>query len=163
MLTKFSLKEACGKHGLVAGRRLESRAVIKVQLNYGLPPGGSSEGRAGTSKKTLRPGGWISSRHAVLCFRFQSRTPYQSQACRCAPLTSLLLVGKDITVTGIEDGHGGAAEELTTSGTKLNLSCKGVSMSTGTLQSLQRDFFSGQTSRILIKGSLWSQLRAERS
>jgi len=75
-------------------------------------------------KKTLCPGGWISSRHAVLYSRFQGRTPYQSQASRYAPLTSLLLVGKDITVTGIKDGHGGAAEELTTSGTKLNLSRK---------------------------------------
>jgi hypothetical protein len=32
-----------------------------------------------------------------------------------------LLVVEDITVTGIEDGHGGAAEELAASGAELNL------------------------------------------
>jgi len=32
-----------------------------------------------------------------------------------------LLVGKDIRVTSIEDGHGGAAEELAAGGTKLDL------------------------------------------
>jgi hypothetical protein len=32
-----------------------------------------------------------------------------------------LLVVEDVTVTGIEDGHGGAAEELAASGAELNL------------------------------------------
>lgn len=32
-----------------------------------------------------------------------------------------LLVGKDIGVTGVEDGHGAAAEELTASSAELNL------------------------------------------
>lgn len=32
-----------------------------------------------------------------------------------------LLVAQDVGVTGVEDGHGGATEELTASGTKLNL------------------------------------------
>jgi len=31
------------------------------------------------------------------------------------------LRGEDVGVTGIKDGHGGAPEELTASGTKLNL------------------------------------------
>ena len=33
----------------------------------------------------------------------------------------VLLVAEDIRVTGVEDGHGGAAEELATGGAKLNL------------------------------------------
>ena len=33
----------------------------------------------------------------------------------------LLLTGQDVGVTGIQDGHGGAAEELTAGGTELNL------------------------------------------
>lgn len=32
-----------------------------------------------------------------------------------------LLVAEDIRVTGIDDGQGGAAEELTAGGTELNL------------------------------------------
>jgi hypothetical protein len=32
-----------------------------------------------------------------------------------------LLVAEDIGVTSVEDGHGGATEELTASGTELNL------------------------------------------
>lgn len=32
-----------------------------------------------------------------------------------------LLIGEDIRVTGVENGHGAAAEELTTGGTELNL------------------------------------------
>jgi hypothetical protein len=52
-----------------------------------------------------------------------------------------LLVAKDVGVTGIDDGHCGAPEELTASGAKLKLErSKHV---VGTLQSLQRDFFSG--------------------
>lgn len=35
--------------------------------------------------------------------------------------------GQDVRVTGIEDGHGGAAEELTAGGTELNL-CRHVSL-----------------------------------
>ena len=31
------------------------------------------------------------------------------------------LVVEDVTVTGIEDGHGGAAEELAAGGAELNL------------------------------------------
>ena len=38
------------------------------------------------------------------------------------PLTSRLnRAGKDVGVTGIQDGHGGATEQLTTCGTKLDL------------------------------------------
>jgi hypothetical protein len=33
----------------------------------------------------------------------------------------LSLTAQDVGVTGIEDSHGGAAEELTASGTELNL------------------------------------------
>lgn len=33
-----------------------------------------------------------------------------------------LLVGEDIGVTSVEDGHGGATVELTAGGTELNLS-----------------------------------------
>lgn len=32
-----------------------------------------------------------------------------------------LLVSEDVGVTSVEDGHGGAAEELTAGGTELNL------------------------------------------
>lgn len=35
--------------------------------------------------------------------------------------TRLSLTAQDVGVTGIEDSHGGAAEELTASGTELNL------------------------------------------
>ena len=54
-----------------------------------------------------------------------------------------LLVVEDVAVTSVQDGHGGAAEELAAGGAELNLSRGGVSMGAGTLQSLQRDFFSG--------------------
>ena len=33
-----------------------------------------------------------------------------------------LLLAQDIRVTGIENGHGGAAEQLSAGGTQLNLS-----------------------------------------
>jgi hypothetical protein len=33
----------------------------------------------------------------------------------------LLLIGKDITVTGIEDGHRGNSEELSAGSSQLNL------------------------------------------
>jgi hypothetical protein len=52
-----------------------------------------------------------------------------------------LLVAKDVGVTGIDDGHGGAPEELTASGAKLEL--ERSKHMVGTLQSLRRDFFSG--------------------
>lgn len=55
----------------------------------------------------------------------------------------LSLVAKDVTVTSIQDSHGGAAEELAAGGAELNLSRGRVSIRTGTLQSLPRDFFSG--------------------
>lgn len=42
--------------------------------------------------------------------------------------------------TGIDDGHGGAAEELTTSGTKLNLWWNQVSRKPS---EVTRDLFSG--------------------
>lgn len=35
--------------------------------------------------------------------------------------THLLGAGEDVRVTGIEDGHGGATEQLTAGGTKLDL------------------------------------------
>lgn len=37
------------------------------------------------------------------------------------------VLGQDVGVTGIEDGHGGAAEELTAGGTELDL-CRHVSL-----------------------------------
>ncbi len=55
-----------------------------------------------------------------------------------------LLVVEDVAVTSVQDGHGGAAEELAAGGAELNLQSGRVSTGAGTLQSLQRDFFSGQ-------------------
>ena len=55
----------------------------------------------------------------------------------------LSLVAENVAVTSIQDGHGGATEELAAGGAELNLLRGIVSMRTGTLQSLQRDFFSG--------------------
>lgn len=40
---------------------------------------------------------------------------------RASKTTHLLGASEDVGVTGIENGHGGAAEELTTGGTKLDL------------------------------------------
>jgi hypothetical protein len=84
-------------------------------------------------------------RQVVMSFsRSQTRTPCKCQLVIPAlPLDLSLLVVEDITVTSIQNGHGGAAEELAASGAELNLRRGRVSMRTGTLQSLQRDFFSG--------------------
>jgi hypothetical protein len=43
----------------------------------------------------------------------------------------LSLLGKDIRVTGIEDGHGGATEKLSESSTKLDLQNSQVSVKNG--------------------------------
>jgi hypothetical protein len=40
------------------------------------------------------------------------------------PTRHLSVGGEDVGVTLVEDGHGGAAEELTAGGTELNLSSK---------------------------------------
>lgn len=54
-----------------------------------------------------------------------------------------LLVGKDIGVTGIQDGHGAAAEELTASGTELDL-YEGEQLATGCIPPKSTgDFFAG--------------------
>lgn len=37
---------------------------------------------------------------------------------------TLLGAAQDVRVTSVQDGHGGAAEQLTASGTKLNLHIK---------------------------------------
>lgn len=49
------------------------------------------------------------------------RTPRNAEL-PCGNLS--LLVAQDVGVTGIEDGHGGATEELTASGAQLNLQGK---------------------------------------
>lgn len=51
-------------------------------------------------------------------------TPYQSPQRHpkfAIAGAYLLLVGKDIGITGVKDGHGTAAEELTAGSAKLNL------------------------------------------
>lgn len=49
--------------------------------------------------------------------------PFIPNADKCTLLFGYLslLVAEDIGVTSIEDGHGGATEELTAGGTELNL------------------------------------------
>jgi hypothetical protein len=60
-----------------------------------------------------------------LChFPSQSRTPFPCQANRFTRLNASslsLLVAEDVGVTGIQDGHGTTAEELTAGGAELNL------------------------------------------
>lgn len=59
-----------------------------------------------------------------------------------------LLVAEDIRVTGIDDGQGGAAEELTAGGTELNL-CRGYCVSKCE-PSKVKDFFAGQNARVTL-------------
>lgn len=51
------------------------------------------------------------------------KRPYSSRH-NIKPVHSLLGTGENVGVTSIQDGHGRATEELTASGTKLNLSSK---------------------------------------
>lgn len=51
---------------------------------------------------------------------------------------SHLLVTEDVRVTGVDDGHDGASEELSASGSELDLKGLGVESAEDTLQSLSR-------------------------
>ncbi len=94
----------------------------ELRLVYGMPTSGANpDVEFGCQNPFLQPDIAKSSCHV---FPSQTQTPCECQLVsppRLAWLGLSLLVVEDITVTSVQDGHGGAAEELAASGAKLNL------------------------------------------